>query len=301
MNGPQSEFNPLGRRLGRVVTSTPSIDGQNPVSLPFVCAATLAAPFGAFMIVGVLTDMSIGRPSSTAALAFLFVPIWIALTAGVGAAVGCALGWIAGIRRRVGAFSRRIRTVGLAALALLTLGGGIGGFASVVAYEEHARPRVIHTEGYVVRLPIVPADTSAETTAAFTFDSLGTVDSWVEWNSELVSISHSEGWITLLDSDHHELTKTDLGSFDYVVRLEAIPFRVRFEERESIAVLATLRATGHRSMLLIYNPEGRLIYEELLERTKRRDGPSMWRLVERSQTGDILLVDVGTGFGMTAQ
>jgi len=60
----------------------------------------------------------------------------------------------------------------------------------------------------------------------------------------------------------------DLSAFDYITRVYAVPVTINDSTKKDLAVLVNLRSTSRRSVLLIYNAENKLLYQELLYRVR---------------------------------
>jgi hypothetical protein len=71
-------------------------------------------------------------------------------------------------------------------------------------------------------------------------------------------------------------TPIDLSRFDYAREAHAVTAQITGTE-EWLGILVRLRATGRRELLVVFDPRGKIAYEELLERrTNLRDDPVLF-------------------------
>ena len=89
----------------------------------------------------------------------------------------------------------------------------------------------------------------------------------INWNGRAVSVTGSDEHVTVLDKAGARLASTDLHAFDYIGSIRAAPVCRNPKGDHDLAVLVTLRATSDRSMLIVYGPDGAVVYQEHLERT----------------------------------
>lgn len=94
----------------------------------------------------------------------------------------------------------------------------------------------------------------------------GRMAATVEWNGNTVIISDWGAGVIIRKSYGQVIATADLSAFDYVTEVHPAIFCGMAPDDEWLAVLVKLRATSHRSMLLIYNSLGKLAYQEYLER-----------------------------------
>ena len=65
------------------------------------------------------------------------------------------------------------------------------------------------------------------------------------------------------------IVETDLYLYDYVRDVTAVEVKLFSGEQNYLAVLADLRATSGHTILLIYSPDGKVVYHEMLDRRQR--------------------------------
>lgn len=112
-----------------------------PADLPLFGALLLGLSLMAYGYTGMYTEFAVGRPSSTASLGFLLVPIW----GGLAGLVGLVLGFsVRAVWRSVAGTEEPDRRtwVLLATLACAIVAGAAVGAISVIQYEQEAKPGV---------------------------------------------------------------------------------------------------------------------------------------------------------------
>jgi len=242
-----------------------------------VAGAALGAAAGALpTLATTVAILEFGRPSSTAILG---VPM--ALLFGlVGATLGAALGLLARFllvkTRWSGPPDGRLIVGALALIAGLSIAN-----ATALVREEAAasRPRIQVSTGDLAKIagasvlrpnvaPIVLYDP---------FLSEGRKVSPMLWNGVPVAIDQADCRLTVRRGGG-VVRSIDVCGFDYVREVIGLTARFAPGQGESLVLLARLRATGRRELLLVLGPSGVIVYQELLERTERlRDEGVMWR------------------------
>ena len=89
----------------------------------------------------------------------------------------------------------------------------------------------------------------------------------VSWNGSQITVVSNQDRIIIRNASGRKIAQTDLRKYDYIRELWAVSFRLYPGQREYLAVVANLRSTSRRAMVLVYKPEGSLVYHEILERT----------------------------------
>ena len=86
----------------------------------------------------------------------------------------------------------------------------------------------------------------------------------------------------------------DIRSFDYIRQILGVAVRFEAAQQESLVLLARLRPTGRRELLLIFGAAGALMHQEIIERTDslQSGGPVLWRSGAVEGPGAVT-VDVG--------
>lgn len=172
------------------------------------------------------------------------------------------------------------------------------------AYELFTnRPRVILDSHLIAPIATPGAALSDRIEAPELYGGItNTTDAHpIVWNGRPVKIDGADEHIMITDPmTGSPVASTNLRGFYSIGRMRAVPVCRQSDGTDLLAVLVALRPTSHRSLLLVYAGDGRLVYEELLE---RRSGPSADRLFAgRLNNENALMVDIqGVISGWTCQ
>jgi hypothetical protein len=113
-----------------------------PNSLPFVFAALAAIPFVCYYFALMFGELFFGRPSSTWAIGFVWIPVMVFRPALVGFIFG-SLFWIfSRWRKKTGEVPRRVSYLLLGFVILLSLSGVGTGLKKVAEHEHYHAPGV---------------------------------------------------------------------------------------------------------------------------------------------------------------
>jgi hypothetical protein len=245
-----------------------------PDDLPIVCGLLTALLISAYLLAPVIAESTLGRPSSTLAVGFVVGPIIGCLAGAVALLIAMGLRWMA---RRAGVASVTMPPWLLGFVLLGTVA-----FISVLAVNARTqtiekefarRPHVIVESNRLVVSDHRPTGADARVEARLLFSVYGEPleARSIEWNGRSVSVAGSDEQVTVLDSAGARIASTDLHAFDYIGRIRAVPFCRHPNGDRDLAVIVTLRATSSRSMLVLYGPDGALIYQNHLARTGGAD------------------------------
>lgn len=258
-----------------------------PLTGALVGGLGVAAPIFA----GTVAEIMFGRPSSTTVVAF---PIAFVFGTG-GALIGAAIGFA--VRRFVmrSHWARQMdrRVVGM--LLLLAVGiPSVLAVRSVLSYELLNAPGVIESTGLVVRheavSPLEPRSPAVLIWASHP-EVAGQVQE-LHWNERAVRVTVNGGQLVMHAGDVTSAA-VDLRGLDYVREIHAVTATLGGGTSESLALLARLRATGRRELLLIFDSRGTLRYRELLERrTNLLRSPVIWSAGPESERQEFI-VDLG--------
>jgi hypothetical protein len=239
----------------------------------------------------VAAEKVFGRPSSTSGLG---IPVAFILGA-VGAVIGATLGARARIAinrsRWAGPVDRRAVAVVLLLAICIPSGFAV---RSVLTNEAWNEPRVIVSSGPVVRAESgesVEPMSSATLLWELRTHAEGTRE--LRWNGNVVRITLDDGRMTVRAG---EVTSTpiDVSRFDYVREVHGVSATLQGDHAEWLAVVLRLRATGRRELLAIFDPTGKLAYQELLEnRIRGRLETSVLWSAGRGSERQEFSVDVG--------
>ncbi len=241
-----------------------------PDRLPKWLGLTIGALVTAFFITQTLAEALWGRPSSTAGLGFFVAPI-AGLIVGAGA-------WVVGLVIRTVLRSRGVVSVPTPSwvtrtLWLVVLAGSVVflmiGRSSVLALEAARQPRVILDAGRITAVNPPTIDLQERVTAPEMQSGItNTLDAKpIDWNGTAIKLENLDEQVVISDVTGKRIASADLHAFDYINGLHAAAVCAQPDGRQLLAVLVSLRATSHRAMLLLFAPDGSLVYQHHLERS----------------------------------
>lgn len=239
---------------------------------------SLAIVFGLVGMVPILAEtvtiIQFGRPGSGTAFAIVIALIAGPVCAFAGAVIGLVVWAIVRRTRWAGPADYRI----VAIVALLSVGVSSGlAVLSVVLHERNNVPRVMTSTG-VVQRSTGPTTHDPSTWGVLVWTS----QSWsgdprdLRWNGQTLRVSSKSGSLIVsrlyaTGEGAIEVGRVDLSKLDQVREVLGATATLDGSD-EWLALLVQLRATGKREVLLIYDPAGKLMYQELLERRKHVAG-----------------------------
>jgi hypothetical protein len=234
--------------------------------LPRVFAAVAGLSFLSYLMSGLVMEMAIGRPSSTAVVGFIFFPIMSLIVAGIGYIVGLvARPFLSRRGERDRVDSSKLRRNSLLTIIVFAILGGIAGAMQMVLVERHNAPRLISNSGAFAVTPYSKEAASAaktRSTQIWHFTAVETLQTtWLDRQFA----AYVDGAVLELKADSTVLASYDFRRYSYITQVDTLPIRSSRGD-DFLAVLVTLRATSYRSMLLIYDDDFNLVYEQLLER-----------------------------------
>jgi hypothetical protein len=243
-----------------------------------------------------LGELFIGRPSSTWAIGIVWLPYLIAKPTIIGVGIGILLWSLFKLLKIAGEMPQSGTRILSIVIVVLCVPSIIAGIAKIKKIESESAPHIIYSRGDIKKLPADTHDYAIGTKAPLTWtggSSKVNITPHIEWNGEHVTVEFNDDeHIRIVKLPKTILADTDLSSFDYVRQLYTVPFKYESKDKLGLAVLANLRASSRRSMLLIYSSDGGLIYQETLYR-KRGSGESPMQLISHPDTAkDVLIVNV---------
>lgn len=256
-------------------------------------ALALAGGVGALAIAGggVAADFMVGKPGSGAALGIVAM-FPLALFAAV---VGFALGHYAGYLMRKARMTPPVSmkpyrlAMGLV-LALVIVAGASIGATPVLRHERLHQPRILSGADRMERREGA-SDACAHQQAAPVVCELspGRDSATLTWNARDVTISCTrEGLIAVTDQSSAVVASLDLTAFEYMREAQASTVRAA-DGREGLVLLARLRT--RRDMLAVFNADGQVTFQELLDVSARVERPLS---ICRAEDADSILVDAGS-------
>lgn len=264
--------------------------------LAYVAAGlTLGAAAGLLPTLAItVAILGFGRPSSTAILGVPMALVFGLAGATIGALLSLVAQYVMGKTRWSGAPSIRLVAGSLVLIAAFSIANA----TALVRREAAAnQPRTIVTTGDLARLDGVSAlePKTAPTLLYESVPSNGRKVSPLLWNGEPMVVSQPDCQLTV--GRGNVLARAiDVCGFDYVREVVGVTARFSPGQAESLVLLARLRATGRRELLLVFDPSGALMHQELLERTNRLlDERAMWRSGVETGPSEVT-IDLGAPF-----
>jgi hypothetical protein len=233
-----------------------------PLTGALIAGLCVAVP----LVAAGIAEIKFGRPSSTAGLIFPFAIIWGTLAAAVGAGIGRAVADRVRTSRWAGPV--HWRTVSVVLVIVLTTLTTLA-VRSVFRLERLNAPRVITSTGTVVRSPGRPVGEGWAASGALLW-KLGSSANPIEWNGRRVVIEVTDDALQLR-AGNQALPSVDLAGLSYVREVYGLTVRLGNGASESLVLLARLRATSGRDLLVILDPQGTVAHLELLERPRGRE------------------------------
>ncbi|MHC4636773.1 MAG: hypothetical protein ACYTBV_04615 [Planctomycetota bacterium] len=240
-----------------------NIEYNTTAALVVLFAVAFGLGVACFLLTAYHAENAIGSPSSTSCLILIFIPGF----AVAGAIGGCIFGLIFSLILRLFKISTISRSkfipLGLILTAGLTLIAGLAGFMMVKNYVGFNEPRVIYSDGSLIKKAISAKSVVPDNVIIpFEWQNEGAL---VFWNDAKINLNFPSDEVRAIDTNNNIIIQTSLNKFDYIRELQAREVRLSLSERNYLAVLADLRATSHHTMLLIYLPSGSLIYQEMFD------------------------------------
>jgi hypothetical protein len=260
---------------------------------PFIFGILFTTISGGFLVGNLIAETTIGRPSSTSAIGYIFLPI-ASLSMGI---LGFAIA--AFISHLIGRYLSRwgnvidIKSPRVIILFLICLSVGVylsahvgynSGYNNIKHFEELSKPHVIIDSKVISKVANLPPTVLKFQPSVITWDlSMGSetifhsLIGWitkaqkntptVSWNKQMVTVVSSErNVISIRDSMKRIIVETDLSKYDYTREVWAVPICFYLDKPEYLAVFANLRSTSNRAIILVYNSQGTIVYQEGLAR-----------------------------------
>lgn len=227
-------------------------------------ATALACGFG-LLSFGFTSLFMDPRPSSTAGLGMVFIPIW-SLVAGVG---GYALGLIVRALWNHLALTftntRAQRWILPVLLVLVVSGASLFGWVEVIKVEAEAKPAVILDRGILDRQFVPNGDVFMRSSIElYNYDRAPQAISWGRNNSEVL-IGNSEVRIRDTRIPKREVV-ISTSTLDYITKINAVPLFTKGDNEPLLAVVICGRATGRRAIVLVISPDYSALLEERVYR-----------------------------------
>ena len=214
---------------------------------------------------GIVADAMIGRPSRASGVGLLVILPLAVLAAVIGFALGHVIGlWVRRRDLNPQVPMKPYRIVFGFVLGVATVIGATFGARPVLRHERLYQPHVMIGASNYAREDGAPASCIPASAYIACDSSLRITSNSLPWNARNVVVACTrEGRISISDGEGGAAGMLDLTAFDHIRRVHARAVR-GVDGRESLALLASLRAAGTHHMLAILDADGRPVYQELL-------------------------------------
>lgn len=240
-------------------------------SMPLTIAIIAGTFVASYMFAGLSTEASIGRPSSTFVIGYIFAPIYSLIVAGIGYIIGLIPRFFLKKRGEKDLVKKSTYIIYASIITIL-----LGSFSAataikqVIDYEEFNKPHLLSNKAEFKKTIYSESEIpSVSKQAELVWEYDNTNMEPLLWNQMKLTtkVQNSTQLSILVD----EATKAtyDFQGYTYITEISILPI-TNAENINYLAVLVRLRATSSRSMLLIYDQIFTLIYEELLDRCGRK-------------------------------
>lgn len=241
-----------------------------PRDIPLFSALLFGLSLMAFSYAGMYTEFAVGRPSSTASLGFLFVPIWGVVAAVVGLVLGFVVRTI--WRRTKGSTEPERRTWALLTiLGFAVIASAGAGALDVIQYEQEARPQVRLDSGLLMRE--FRSDSEKPVRASVVLYDSDHKSGGVSWGGNKSELQFGNGRAVFRDTMTGKHVDFRASTLDYITRVDAVPVSTT-PGRALLAIVISGRATGRRAIVAVIDENYKVVFEEQVQRFwELRDTP----------------------------
>ena len=236
-----------------------------PDDLPLFGALAGGFGFLAFGFTGMFVEVIAGRPSSTASLGIIFMPIWAALFGFAGVLLGTLAQTI---WRRLKPNSPEAITKGsglrLTLLAVI-IGSSLWGVASVFIYEAGSKPTVMSDSGDVSVNTAANADTAVRKSIQL-YGGPQSPQKIITWGQNETQAVVGGLDIRLNDRNRSVGLNLKGSGLDYITYIHAASLTLSKYQNPFLVVVITGRATGHRALVVVIDGDYRVLYQSRIER-----------------------------------
>jgi hypothetical protein len=236
-----------------------------PDDLPLFGALAGGFGFLAFGFTGMFAEVIAGRPSSTASLGVIFIPVWAALFGFAGLLIGTL---VQTIWLRLKPTSPEITTKGnglrLALLAII-IGSSLLGVASVLIYEAGSKPTVMFDSGVVSASTVANTDTTIRKSAQL-YGGSQSPQKNLTWGQNDTQIVVDGLDVRLSDRKRSMGINLKASGLDYINYVHAASFISSANQNPFLVVVITGRATGDRALIGVLDSDYRILYQSRIER-----------------------------------
>lgn len=238
------------------------------------------------------SQLFVGRPSSTWILGFLGLPVIILKPALIGLLLG-SITWLLfrPFHRPRPLLTGEFKIV-KGVIVFLIIASAATGIAKTTKEASRFAPRIVYTSGEINKVNQIPFQSYSMSYAVLTWESSkpekGTP---ISWKGDVITVYSIDDSIIVTNQDQI-LNRVKLGNGDirYISDIYASPVRFDKSRAEYLAVLVEARAIRDCYILLIFDSQNTLSFQEILKRTKSTTKP-MRKITNTADGQEILLVD----------
>jgi len=257
--------------------------------MPLTIAIISGTFVASYMFTGLSAEASIGRPSSTAAIGYIFAPIYSLIIAGIGYIIGLILRFFLNKLEEKYLVKKSTYIISVIVITILT-----GSYSAntaineVIDYEAFNSPHLLSNNANFNKTSYSENEIPSVTKhAELVWEYDNTSMNPLLWNSlEITTKVQDSTQLSILSKDTKKATYNFQG-YTYITEIRILPV-TNEKHIKYLAVLVRLRSTSRRSMLLIYDQSFNLIYEELLDRCGRNQYMGSSENIE----GEVIVVNI---------
>lgn len=231
-------------------------------TLIVLCAIAGSLTVTCFLLTAYYTENVLGSPSSTSCLIVPFLPIYIS----IGAIGGCILGLLLNkmiAHSKIQITANQFIPAGIVLIMSLAILAGLSGYWVVRHNLRLMTPHIVYSDASISKIA-TNEDFQTSDTLKISFEQRKQGKQMV-WNGRKLTLSFPADQVRVKDASGNVIINSSLKQFDYICQLQANVVKLSQSEKPFLAVLADLRATSHRSVLLIYSSTNQLVYQEIFD------------------------------------
>lgn len=251
-----------------------------PITLAIISGVFVAS----YMFTGLQTESIIGRPSSTHAIGYLFAPIYSVIVFIIAYLIGLIFKYFLLKRGEIDLVNKSnyLRNSAIITIILGIFSGGTA-YLQVAEHVEFNAPGLISNSASFKKTKYSELEIPSVTKSSellWEFDN--TNHPPIKWHNKLLKFNVINSFFMGILSEQNTEASYDFSGYTYLKKIEALALN------KYLVVLVKLRATSSRSMLLIYDKEYNLLYEELLDRCGRKQYVGTTSDID----GEVLVVNI---------
>lgn len=266
-----------------------------PNSLPIIGGIAGSLMSVSYYLGIMFSQLFVGRPPSTWILGFFWLPVFIFKPALIGLLIGSAT-WLMfrpfNSPRPLSPTEAKILKM---FLIFLISTSALAGIIKIVKEASHYAPHIVYTSDEITKTNGIPFQSYNLANAVQTWETRAFEESLstpISWNGETITV-YSVDDSMVIANQNQIVKRMKLGNDDirYMPDVYAIPVRFNKNKPDYLAVLVEARAIRDCYILLIFNAQGQLSFQEILKETKRTSNP-MQKITNTADGQEALIVDV---------